>query len=538
VQGWSKDATIDEARAAGTLALDSGALERFRGVWEGLAKKLAVETLEETLRWLIGALDWNAWWHAQPHGRQAVANVSAFVRLVRDHEASAGSDGMSLLRRLSALRGGDGDPASGGLDAGADAAVVITTYWQAKGLEWPVVVLPDLEKTKADRSGSTLGVTRVFQPARAQAAQIPEVKITLPDKSPFEVHHTVLKNLVDDVRKPADRAELRRLLYVATTRAKDRLVLTGTFSAPSEAKATRMVGEAPAMSLDQASNWAETLMVCTGLTFDSAGTPTLGDGVWTDADVVLREVVPSEPPSPTAPQPATLPDVAAAVASWRPVVAEKREIFRPSDAKSAVVPPPLGPPDWPLERETRSTPFGHVRHEGTAFHALMEVWGFGAGGAALDDDIARKALDAVGMRPHPREADRIRRLLDLVAETRDAQPDLFARLADAAAKGLLLHEATLRFEDSQGRFINGQVDLMWHEHGAWHILDYKAGWAVPTVDAPLESSELRKHHAQVELYREGVRRMLGDDEVATTGVWYVSRGLVVQWRAASPSNSA
>ena len=528
---WSASLPFDNDLADDVLELDQASLARFRATWSGLQEQLTTGSLAGAIEFLVDALDWEAWWHSRPLGRQAVANVYALVRLVRQTEASLGSDGAALLRAFDAMRDSD-DPAAGGLDAGHDASVVITTFWQAKGLEWPIVVLPDLEKTSAKSDSGTLGAERVPVPGLDGLIHVPELKLTDPTTGPFEVRSLALKSLLDDRRKPVLRAELRRLLYVAMTRARDRLVLGGVFSAPRKDKASWDGPDGKRVSLDVANNWASTLMVCTALSFDEDGRPLLGDGAWSDQDVVLRTPgdlleEPLDPPD--APEGPGAVDLGPRVAGWRPIVSEPVELFRPSSARSDRVPLPLVEPAWPTDSKAHPTPFGAARHEGTAFHLLMELWGFGASGRALDDGLAGEVLDRLGMRPHPREQQRIDRLLALVSQARTDQPDLFERLERAAAAGHLLHEVPLRFIDHAGRLVTGQIDLMWHEDGAWHVLDYKAGWAVATASEGLDSPALKKNHGQVELYREGARQLLGQAEVATTGLWYVSRGLVVQW---------
>ena len=536
VEAWAAAApSLDRAAATPTLAVDAASLTRFRAAWKALVARLQDGPLVDAAEALIDDLELEGWWMARPQGRQAVANLAAFVQLLRETEASLGSDGPAVLGALEASRGTD-DPAAGGLDSGDGAAVVITTYWQAKGLEWPIVVLPDLQKTVTKSDSSALGSERVLDPAGGQPTHVAELQITTAAK-PFSSSPVAISQLIDLQRQPALRAELRRLLYVAMTRPESRLLLSGVFARPNPSKATHAVPgpeDKPlkAFSLDGAKNWADTLLVCTGLRFLPDGTPQLGDGLWTADDVVLRSVadvaVEDLPTRSTQAVEASppLPDL---LARWTPVESTPRDQIRPSDAKSPTVPTPLLEPTWPEDTSPRSTPFGAMRHEGNAFHLLMELWGFGADGIPLDRELALRALTELDLAPHPRQEARIDRLLDLVQKASTDQPGLFERLQAAAQRGEVLHEVPLRFVDVQGRFVTGKVDLMWAEDGAWHILDYKAGWTVPTADDGLKNETLRKHHGQVQLYREGVSALLPAGAVASTGIWYVSRGLVVQW---------
>ena len=537
-EDWAAATPLDRASLEATLAVDVGSLEAFRTAWSAFGDRLARGSLAAAVEALLLDLELEGWWLARPGGRQAVANLWAFVHLLRETEASLGTDGPAVLRALEATRDSD-DPAAGGLDAGDSAAVVITTFWQAKGLEWPIVVLPDLHKTSAKGDASALGAVRILDPATGEPTHVAELKVTSPSHKPFATHPTVLGPMLDCHRKPAARAELRRLLYVAMTRPEQRLVLSGVFSAPSDGKACHVLAEktkdtpaVQAMSLDTANSWADTLMVCTGLSFDDEGAPRLGPGVWTAADAIVRSaaaVLEEELEAKVKSPPPAVPAIAGLLPRWSPLPSAPIAQIRPSDAGSTTVPPPLGAPQWPANEDRQPSPFGAPRHEGTAFHLLMEFWGFGAGEAELGRDLAREALEQLDLAPHPRQEERITRLLSLVARAEADQPVLFDRLRAAAAAGDLLHEVPLRFLDASGRHVTGKIDLVWREGGAWHVLDYKAGWKVPTPKDGLKNSTLRKHHGQVELYREGMRALLPGATVATTGIWYVSRGLVVQW---------
>jgi ATP-dependent helicase/nuclease subunit A len=88
-------------------------------------------------------------------------------------------------------------------------AVRLMTIHQAKGLEFPVVVVPDL-----DRPRMTLGRSVAFTPQLG-----PMVRMT-------DLEATTGYDLFERAENEEDLAELVRLFYVATTRAKDYLILS------------------------------------------------------------------------------------------------------------------------------------------------------------------------------------------------------------------------------------------------------------------------------------------------------------------------
>jgi len=86
------------------------------------------------------------------------------------------------------------------------------TIHAAKGLEWPVVVIPDLARGYPSESHPVL-----FDPDLGVAVNFGE-----DDGEP------VLYRLIADRKLRAREAEARRLFYVACTRARDHLILTST----------------------------------------------------------------------------------------------------------------------------------------------------------------------------------------------------------------------------------------------------------------------------------------------------------------------
>ncbi|RME03164.1 MAG: hypothetical protein D6812_05450, partial [Deltaproteobacteria bacterium] len=97
----------------------------------------------------------------------------------------------------------------------AHDAVLLTTIHDAKGLEWPVVFLPDLARGTPPR-----WVRVSFDPA---------IGVSFPFVGEGgEVEKPAIHALMAERAREREAAEERRILYVALTRARDRLILTAT----------------------------------------------------------------------------------------------------------------------------------------------------------------------------------------------------------------------------------------------------------------------------------------------------------------------
>ncbi len=147
-----------------------------------------------------------AFFACQPDGAQCVANLLKALELARQLETAGVRSLRAFVRRLR-------DTVLGGVDEESSPAseeaksVCLMTMHKAKGLEFPVVVLPDLAGRSSD-SGAKL----LFR--RDGGCELR-----------FAGRRTAGFAAAAAEQEKRDEAEEIRLLYVATTRAKKRLVI-------------------------------------------------------------------------------------------------------------------------------------------------------------------------------------------------------------------------------------------------------------------------------------------------------------------------
>lgn len=144
-------------------------------------------------------------------GEQRRANIERIASLAEIYDRESGYGAYHFVRtQLERMARGHKEPVLSGV-TGSEDAVTVSTIHRAKGLEYPVVLLADLDKrgrndTAAIRYNRTHGI--VFRPRLEN------------DKSESK-RWILAKQANSDV----DEAEQRRLLYVALTRARRELVL-------------------------------------------------------------------------------------------------------------------------------------------------------------------------------------------------------------------------------------------------------------------------------------------------------------------------
>ena len=148
---------------------------------------------------------------ATPHGEQALANLEKLLALAARRDAQGAGDCAAFARELLELARKEPSEAQGDAVEAGDA-VTLCTIHQAKGLEWPIVVVPELFATP--RGG---GPRVVFERHLGLAvAPWPVGGVELRSAT----HEAVAAEL-----KRRAAAERQRKLYVALTRARDLVVL-------------------------------------------------------------------------------------------------------------------------------------------------------------------------------------------------------------------------------------------------------------------------------------------------------------------------
>jgi ATP-dependent helicase/nuclease subunit A len=161
-----------------------------------------------------------------------------------------------------------------------DDGVQILTVHDSKGMEFPFVVVPEIGRGFKD--DGSLGDGQVeFE--RVGDEHAVGMKAPSPD-DPFEMKDTIARETVRDRRRQEERAEEKRVLYVACTRARDHLLLCGHHELDSDAEQTTFT-ELAAAEPDSASSWRDWVQpallpddVCSELDSKNTITRPYGDG--------------------------------------------------------------------------------------------------------------------------------------------------------------------------------------------------------------------------------------------------------------------
>lgn len=151
-------------------------------------------------------------------GENRKQNLLMFLEKARDYEQTAYKGLFYFNRYMKQLKTYEVDLGIGGQKDGSMNRVRIMTIHKSKGLEFPVVFVSNLS-----------GLLNL-QDTRASAVFHPELGIGLEYRDPaIRIRHkSFMQRVIADRMKKESLEEELRVLYVAMTRACDKLILTGT----------------------------------------------------------------------------------------------------------------------------------------------------------------------------------------------------------------------------------------------------------------------------------------------------------------------
>jgi ATP-dependent exoDNAse (exonuclease V) beta subunit len=154
----------------------------------------------------------------------AWANVRKIARLATEFESTGAGDPAEFLRHLDDRETFVPREPASGLVAEGSGAVRVMTVHAAKGLEFPVVAVADLGHRPPNRHPAFL----LAADGEALLAVSSGPQKADGDKAP----RATAWQAAADAEKELDRAEAKRVFYVACTRAERALILAGSVDGP------------------------------------------------------------------------------------------------------------------------------------------------------------------------------------------------------------------------------------------------------------------------------------------------------------------
>jgi ATP-dependent helicase/nuclease subunit A len=405
---------------------------------------------------------------ASLHGEQAVANLRkikemAEVSADRPHLTLTGFVDLMMTRLLE-----QPDEAESVLAEESLESIRVLTIHKAKGLEFPVVILPGLHQgAKNVRKGPFIHhdwSSRCYSLQMGSRSNLGAL-------------------LVDQKMATREEAEQRRLLYVGMTRARDLLVLSGG--------QTAKLGRDTALSLIEEAIGGEGDRSTSGEFY--IGTSRL-TRVMTPATVTVRRRR-QEPLSTLILQPALSP------------ILIRRQARRMSWEKRRATPRRLTPSTLVDGRKRAVSSHPVTRHDadlgrlvGVCAHAVLEQWDFTRSCTEIYTVIDQVCRLLVAQ-DHPQWMADVKEDLTTVF-THFISSEPYTRLQRATVLG---REVPFVMPAGEGQMMEGVMDLIYRLDDRIWIADYKTD----DVAAGDLQAVADRYQPQAEIYSQAVARALG-----------------------------
>jgi ATP-dependent helicase/nuclease subunit A len=428
---------------------------------------------------------------AGERSQQAMANVEKFREQLRGWSDDGVRSLTTLVNRIERrveLGGRESEAET------TDDGVQILTVHDSKGMEFPFVVVPEIGRGFKDDGALGDGQVEFERVGDEHAVGM---KAPNPD-DPFDMTDTMARETVREHRRQEERAEEKRVLYVACTRTRDHLLLCGHHDLDTDAEQPTFT-ELAAAEPDSASSWRDWVQpallpddVCSELDFQTTITRQYGDGSYqvslptpkVEITPDLGDVDPIVELSPTPPEPdisfrLSATDLAALLAGYG-------EIQLDEETRTAFVEKTEASPDdrhgeddlkeqdgedeadrgsESVSGETSIDPkvFGEMVHRICEFRPPESQWPHLMEQTLVDEDADVGLTDDL----QRRVSEHAQRGIDYVDE--QASGDDPEQQYD---------ELYVTAEFDQGE-IAGYIDHLIVNSDAYHVIDYKTGAVAP-----------------------------------------------------------
>jgi ATP-dependent exoDNAse (exonuclease V) beta subunit len=206
---------------------DARLLRAFRQRFDRLAAALPRLSLERLCERIVGDHDYDLAILAQWDGRRRYANIRKLARLARSYEELRGPDVEGFVRFVAEQEAvGARELEAVAEEEGANAVRLLTIH-AAKGLEFDVVIVADAGRDRPPPSPE-----EILALADGRFGFRVADPVTSKRRPAFDYEE------VKDARSAEDAAERLRLYYVAMTRAKERLIVSGSLDRDRQADRT------------------------------------------------------------------------------------------------------------------------------------------------------------------------------------------------------------------------------------------------------------------------------------------------------------
>lgn len=467
----------DPDAAAGTLA------RRVDCFWQRFLKLLNLKDripLRSLLEIWIEDSGLEAIWSQDPEGHLKRSNVRKFLRLCDQRAAESSTSGLRAAFEEYRIRDLRESAAPAPVDS--EGMVRVMTVHAAKGLEAPIVALFDMNYSPRSQANA-------FVYSRDKGAAF---RLTVRESGDERYESRHYQAIQDEIADRSDAEDLR-VLYVAMTRAREKLILSASCA----------LGESGVKNVD---GWFKILLRELNLDkqdlFDESRLPPgmihLFSEIGIQVPILLKRA-----------------DGVAEISHVKPVRKKTEEIEQPPTGFPAAPDEgntPIPVAEWLKEHGAHPFQISFAgqddfisdeigTEEGSAMgrwvHRLLQVLPFDASSSLITDSARREYELLHQILPTGEDVVEVARLIN------NFQKSEVGRRAVGSKR--ILREFPILF-DLQGTMLRGRIDLAFEDELGWTLVDYKSDRATPSQ----LKERLADYEKQLLLYALGWRGVTGE----------------------------
>lgn len=499
---------------------EDGNLYEFGILYHKIRKRVGDTSIHKLLQYILDETGFYDYCCCLPNGQKRKANITMLLEKAIAYEKTSYKGLFHFLKYIQKIRKYDLDGEADVVGEGTDSVRIMTIH-KSKGLEFPIVFLGEIHKKFMEKDASA---TMLVHEKLGIGLVEYEKETRMKRKS--MIHHRISEQM-----KIENRGEELRILYVALTRAKEKLILTGYVenrkklveSSVGNAKDKAAISYVQRLEANSYLKW----LIPSVMSY--VGTEKEKSITWLGPEDLILEkakefanndkemsrlyerILSSD---------GTLDESLRLAFSYSYPYETKKghkskysvsEIKHQSmvanfDREEGLEPPSFAEekkesyiPDFLREgKDSEGTNQGAER--GTAVHRFLECFDF-KGLSKQSDKAAYVTREMEKMVSKGLITKEMKDLLHVGKLISFLSSNTAARMAVAAERNELFREKPFVMEHEDGYLIQGIIDVFWFEDDKIVLLDYK-------TDRVYSEEELRlRYETQLELYKDALQRI-------------------------------
>ncbi|MDD3626534.1 MAG: UvrD-helicase domain-containing protein [bacterium] len=189
----------------------------FLECFDNIRNNLYSFKLHELVRFIIKETGYDLFILSEPRGFRAYANINKLIRLASEFEKESGNNLSNFLEHIEFLKVSEVRQGEAQISSEKSEVVKIMTIHQAKGLEFPIVIIADSGRGFKNDSPNIFDLD-------FDLGFLVRVK---EDPEEEKYYETPLFKKFKEKRSLEEMQEQRRVFYVSATRVKEHLIISG-----------------------------------------------------------------------------------------------------------------------------------------------------------------------------------------------------------------------------------------------------------------------------------------------------------------------